>query len=58
MGFEKSMWNVTIDGAHILLGPHIDDFVIACANQQVLDGFCARLLDAFGAPMRGLYNIT
>jgi len=26
---------------------HIDDFVIACANQQVLDGFCARLLDAF-----------
>jgi len=46
-GFEKSMWTVTIDGARILLGAHIDDFVIACANQQVLDGFHARLLDAF-----------
>ena len=58
VGFEKSMWTVTIDGVRILLGAHINDFVIACANQQVLDGFCARLLDAFGAPMRGLYNIT
>jgi len=47
VGFGKSIWTVTIDGARILLGAHIDDFVIACANQQVLDGFCARLLDAF-----------
>jgi len=49
MGFEKSMWTVTtwIDGARILLRAHIDDFVIACANWQVLDGFRARLLDAF-----------
>jgi len=47
VGFEKSMWTVTIDGARILLGAHIDDFVVARANQQVLDGFRARLLDAF-----------
>jgi len=47
VGFEKSMWTVTIDGARILLGAHIDDFVIARANRQVLDGFRARLLDAF-----------
>jgi len=47
VGFDKSMCTVTIDGARILLGAHIDDFVIACANRQVLDGFRARLLDAF-----------
>jgi hypothetical protein len=52
VGFEKSMWTVTHDGACILLGAHIDDFVIACANRQVLDGFRARLLDAF----EGIYE--
>jgi len=46
-GLEKNMWTVTIDGACILPRAHIDDFVIVCANQQVLAGFCARLLDAF-----------
>ena len=51
--FEKSMWTVTIGGARILLGAHIDDFVIACANQQVLDGFRARLLDAFEGTYKG-----
>ena len=47
VGFKKSMWTVTIDVAHILLGANIDDFVIACANRHVFDGFRARLLDAF-----------
>ena len=46
MGFGKNMWTVTIDCARILLGAHINDFFIACANRQVLDDFCARLLDA------------
>jgi len=32
VGFEKSMWTITIDGARILLGAHIDDFVIAFAT--------------------------
>ena len=53
MGFEKSIWTVTIDGASILLGAHIDNFVIACANQHVLDGFRARLLDAFKGTYEG-----
>ena len=53
VGFEKSMWTVTIDGARIFLGAHIDDFVIACANRQVLDGFRARLLDAFEGTYEG-----
>ena len=53
VGFEKSMWTVTINGARILLGPHIDDFVIACANWQVLDGFRARILDSFEGTYEG-----
>ena len=35
------------------LWAHIDDFVIACANRQVLDGFRARLLDAFEGTYEG-----
>ena len=55
VGFKKIMWTVTIDGVRILLGAHIDDFVIACANRQVLDGFRrgARLLDAFEGTYEG-----
>jgi len=56
VGFDKIMWTVTIDGARILLGAHIDDFVIACANRQVLDGFRARrarLLDTFEGTYEG-----
>jgi len=52
LGFEKNMWAVTIDSARIL-GAHIDDFVIACANRQVLDAFRARLLDAFEDTYKG-----
>jgi len=54
VGFEKSMWTVTIDGVRILLRAHIDDFVITCANRQVLDGFRARLLDAFEGTSEGV----
>ena len=53
VGFGKSMWTVTIDGAHILLSVFVDDFVIACANQQVLDAFRACLLDAFEGTYEG-----
>ena len=49
---NKSIRIVTI-GACILLGAHIDDFVIACANRKILDGFCARLLDAFEGTYEG-----
>ena len=53
VGFEKSMWTVTIDSARILLGTHINDFVIAFSNQQALDGFQSRLLDAFEGAYEG-----
>jgi len=53
VGFEKSMCTVTIDDARILLGAHIDDFVITCANQQILDAFRVRLLDAFEGTYEG-----
>jgi len=44
---------VTIDGHRILLGTHIDDFVIACANRPVLDAFCKRLLEACDGTYEG-----
>jgi len=47
------MWTVTIEGARILLGAHTDDFVVAYANGQVLDGFHARLLDTFEGTYEG-----
>ena len=47
------MWKVTIDDHHILLGAHIDDFVLACTNRQVLDTFCKRLLDTFDGTYEG-----
>jgi len=60
LGFEKSMWRVVIDGHRILLGAHIDDFVIACANQpvhkpeeEVLNAFRKRLLEAFEGTYEG-----
>jgi len=53
VGFKKSMWTVTIDGNRFLPGTHMDDFVIACANRQVLDGFRASLLDAFEGTYSG-----
>jgi len=57
------MWTVTIEGARILLGAHTDDFVVAYANGQVLDGFHARLLDTFegtyeGALQHYLFELT
>ena len=56
VGFEKSMWRVVIDGHRILLGAHIDDFVIACDNRPVLDAFRKSLLEAFegtyGGPLK------
>ena len=47
VGFQKSMWKVTIDGHCILLGAHIDDFFSASTNRQILDAFRKRLLDTF-----------
>ena len=53
VGLEKKMWTVTIDNARILQGAHINNYVMACANQQVLDALRARLLDAFEGTYEG-----
>ena len=62
MGFEKSMWTVTIDSARILLGAHIDDFVIVFAISRYLTvsmhAFWTPLRAPLRAPMRRLCNIT
>ena len=58
VGFEKSMRTVTIFGARIKLGAHIDDFVIARANQQYLTLSVHAIGTLVKAPMRGLYNTT
>ena len=47
------MWRVIIEGHRILLYVHIDDFVVACANQPVLDAFRKRLLEAFEGTYEG-----
>jgi len=53
VGFEKSTWKVTIEGHRILLGAHVDDFVLACTNRQVLDAFRKCLLDTFDGTYEG-----
>ena len=53
VGFEKGMGRVIIDGHQILLGAHIDDFVIACTNRPVLDAFRKRRLEAFEGSYEG-----
>ena len=53
VGLEKGMWRVVIDSHRILLGAHIDDFVIACANRPVLDAFRKRRLEVFQGTYEG-----
>jgi len=53
VGFEKITWKVSIDDHRILLGAHIDNFVIICTNQPVLDTFRKRLLEAFDGTYEG-----
>jgi len=53
LSFEKSIWRAVINRHRILLGAHIDDFVIACANRGVLNAFQKRLLEAFACTYEG-----
>jgi hypothetical protein len=39
VGFELSMQTVVKEGHVILITAHIDDFIIACADREVLDEF-------------------
>jgi len=51
--FRENRWRVAIDGHRILLGAHIDNFVVACANCPVLDAFRMRLLEVFEGTYEG-----
>jgi hypothetical protein len=53
VGFERSMWTVVKNGYVILITAHIDDFIIACADRQVLDEFRTALLQRFEGTYEG-----
>jgi hypothetical protein len=53
VGFERSMWRVTIKGHTILVAAHIDDFIIACADRATLDAFRKGLLARFDGTYDG-----
>ena len=53
VGFEGSMWTCVKDGHRVILGAHIDDFIICCANRSVLDEFRIWLLDTFEGTYEG-----
>jgi hypothetical protein len=53
VGFERSMWTVVKQGHVILITAHIDDFIIACADRQVLDAFRTALLQRFEGTYEG-----
>jgi len=53
VGFERSMWTVVKQGHVILITAHIDDFIIACADRQVLDEFRTALLQRFEGTYEG-----
>ena len=47
VGFERSMWCVTISCHTILIAAQIDDFILACADRATLDTFCQGLWACF-----------
>lgn len=55
VGYEKSMWCIQKDGHKILMGSHIDDFIICSTSREMLDDFRERLLKRFdGTPLGAL----
>ena len=53
VGFERSMWCVTINGHTLLIAAHIDDFILACADRDMLDTFRTNLLARFDGTYEG-----
>jgi hypothetical protein len=47
------MWTVVKQGHVILITAHIDDFIIACDDRQVLDEFRTALLQRFEGTYEG-----
>jgi hypothetical protein len=56
VGFERSMWCVTIAGHTLLIAAHIDDFILACADRDTLDAFRKDLLARFDGTYEGAIN--
>ena len=56
VGYEKSMWCKEENGHKILMGSHIDDFIICSTSRQMLDHFRKRLLEKFDGDYLGPIN--
>jgi hypothetical protein len=39
VGFEKSMWYKEEDGECLMVGAHIDDFLVGCTSQATIHAF-------------------
>ena len=53
VGYEKSMWCIEKDGQKIIMGSHIDDFIICSTSRDMLDDFRKRLLARFDGTYEG-----
>jgi hypothetical protein len=53
VGFERSMWCVTIAGHTLLIAAHVDDFILACVARDTLDAFRKGLLARFDGTYEG-----
>ena len=53
VGYEKSMWCIEQDGQKIIMGSHIDDFIICSTSRDMLDDFRKRLLARFDGTYEG-----
>jgi hypothetical protein len=53
VGFERSIWCVTIHCHSILIAVHIDDFMLACADRATLGTFRQGLLARFDGTYEG-----
>ena len=56
VGYEKSMWCKSENGHKILLGSHIDDFIICSTSREMLDAFRIKLLDKENGGFEGTYE--
>ena len=56
VGYEKSMWCKEENGHKIIMGSHIDDFIICSTSRQMLDHFRKRLLEKFDGDYLGPIN--
>jgi hypothetical protein len=58
VGYEKSMWCIQKDGHKIIMGSHIDDFIICSTSREMLDDFRKRLIgtDGVGGRFDGTYE--